>query len=137
MSSILADMESHFEPMSGKYCIKHNWSVLWDEIYEKIIPIRMTFRYKSPAILTHMLREFTIKFRCRYCNSYDDEFKYFTIRLCNESYHLFRTSLRDNFKNSTTDISIDIHKPTIAEVEAAMLPEYLEKLIREQMVEHL
>lgn len=135
MSSILADMESHFEPMSGKYCIKHNWSSLWGEIYEKTISINVWCTVKQPTLSYTYRSMCNIKFRCRYYDSKYDDNRFFTMRLSDESYHLVKTTLKESFKNTMTDILIDINCPTIVEVETVMSPEYLIKLLQEQMVE--
>ena len=135
MSSILADIESHFEPMSGKYCIKHNWSSFLGETYEKEISIMGWYNVKQPTLSYTYLSQCIIRFRCRYYDSKYDDDRFFNMRLSDASYRLIKTTLKENFKNTMTDILVDINCPTIAEVEAVMSPEYLKKLIQEQMVE--
>lgn len=138
MGSILADMESHFEPMSCEYCIEKGWTHIGLDTYEKVVTVRMPFRYypnwDDPN--NAKLHMFDVKFRCRYYDSFYDEFKYFTIRFTDDWYRTLNTSaaIRANFKNSITDITFDIKNPSCVEVEAATMPEFLAARLKEQMV---
>lgn len=124
--------------MSCEYCIEKGWTHIGLNTYETNVLVPMLFKYYphwgDPN--NAKLRSFNVKFRCRYYDNFYDEFKYFTIRFADDWYRTLNTSpaLRANFKNSITDISIDIKNPSRVEVEASMLPEFLASKLKEQMV---